>query len=179
MSVQDVTPELDRLEAQLDNLEACLEPLLEHVSGSASQLPLVDRAKLYTLTNYALESLLFSGLRLQGAEALTHPVFTTELKRVKQYFAKIEAAENPVEPRTNMSLNTEAAVRVIKAGLSDDQILKNKLAEQAAKERAKAFLKNIGKRRPDAAPGSSESSPAPPPSGDSGQSKRRKRNSEK
>lgn len=59
MSVQDVSPELDKLEAQLDNLEACLEPLLENLSDHASQLPLVDRAKLYTLTNYALESLLF------------------------------------------------------------------------------------------------------------------------
>lgn len=135
MSVQDVTPDLVKLEAQLDNLEANLEPLLENLSGNASQLPLVDRAKLYTLTNYALESLLFcelvlydtvvgitvngllAGLRLQGSDALTHPVFTTELKRVKQYFTKIEAAENPVQPRTNMKLNTEAATRIIKAGL--------------------------------------------------------------
>lgn len=135
MSVQDVTPDLVKLEAQLDNLEACLEPLLENLSGNASQLPLVDRAKLYTLTNYALESLLFcelafydvvvriiangliAGLRLQGSDALTHPVFTTELKRVKQYFSKIEAAENPVQPRTNMKVNTEAATRIIKAGL--------------------------------------------------------------
>ncbi|MBE3044135.1 hypothetical protein IMZ48_16505 [Candidatus Bathyarchaeota archaeon] len=61
MSAQDVSPELDRLENQLDNLEACLEPLLENLSGQASQLPLVDKAKLYTLTNYALESLLFCG----------------------------------------------------------------------------------------------------------------------
>lgn len=60
MSVQDVSPELNKLEAQLDNLEACLGPLLENLSGNnASQLPLVDRAKLYTLTNYALESLIF------------------------------------------------------------------------------------------------------------------------
>lgn len=62
MSVQDATPDLVKLEAQLDNLEACLEPLLENLSGHASQLPLVDRAKLYTLTNYALESLLFCEL---------------------------------------------------------------------------------------------------------------------
>ena len=54
---------------------------------------------------------------MQGADALNHPVFTTELKRVKQYFAKIEAAEKPAEPRTNMSVNTEAATRIIKAGL--------------------------------------------------------------
>ncbi|PKS09364.1 hypothetical protein jhhlp_003978 [Lomentospora prolificans] len=148
MSVQDISPDLDKLEANLDMLEDAIKPLLENISNS-SQLPLVDRAKLYTLTNYALESLLFSSLRLQGADALNHPVFTTELKRVKQYFAKIEAAENPPQPRSN-TVDTEAATRIIKAGLSDDQALKNKLAEQIAKEKAKAFLKNIGKRRPEA-----------------------------
>jgi exosome complex protein LRP1 len=136
MSVQDVTPGLDKLEAQLDNLEACLGPLLENLSGNnASELPLLDQAKLYTLTNYVLESLLFcecsaapnlnqrgmanemsAGLRLQGADALNHPVFTTELKRVKQYFAKVEAAENPVQARTN-TVDTEAATRMIRAGL--------------------------------------------------------------
>lgn len=56
-------------------------------------------------------------MRLQGADALNHPVFTTELKRVKQYFSKIEAAENPSQGRTNMSVNKEAATRIIKAGL--------------------------------------------------------------
>ena len=61
---------------------------------------------------------------------------------------------------------------------SDDQVLKNKLAEQEAKERAKTFLKNIGKRGAEGQPGSNEGSPAPP-SGDTGKSKRRKRNSAK
>ncbi|CAI4210992.1 unnamed protein product [Parascedosporium putredinis] len=148
MSVQDISPDIDRLEANLDKLEEAIGPLLENLANS-SQLPLVDRAKLHTLTNYALESLIFSSLRLQGADALTHPVFTTELKRVKQYFDKIEKAETPPQQRTS-AVDTEAATRIIKAGLSDDQALKNKLAEQIAKERAKAFLKNIGKRPPGA-----------------------------
>lgn len=78
MSVQDVSPELGKLEAQLDNLEACLEPLLENLSGHASQLPLVDRAKLYTLTNYALESLLFCKL---SSWADLKPVLLTEAQR--------------------------------------------------------------------------------------------------
>jgi exosome complex protein LRP1 len=58
MSVQDISPDLDKLEAQLDKVEATIKPLLENISNS-TQLPLVDRAKLFTLTNYALESLLF------------------------------------------------------------------------------------------------------------------------
>jgi hypothetical protein len=58
-----------------------------------------------------------ASLKLQGADALQHPLYTTELKRVKQYFAKIEAAENPVGPRKNMSLNKEATARILKADL--------------------------------------------------------------
>lgn len=58
MSVKDISPDLDKLEAQLNKVEAAIKPLLENISNS-TQLPLVDRAKLFTLTNYALESLLF------------------------------------------------------------------------------------------------------------------------
>lgn len=56
--------------------------------------------------------------------------------------------------------------------------MKSKLAEQEAKERAKAFLQTIGKRQPDGEAGSGESSPAPS-SSEPTKSKRRKRNSEK
>ncbi|KEZ39208.1 Uncharacterized protein SAPIO_CDS9872 [Scedosporium apiospermum] len=167
MSVQDISPDLDKLEAQLDKVEATIKPLLENISNS-TQLPLVDRAKLFTLTNYALE---IASLRLQGADALNHPVFTTELKRVKQYFDKIEAAENPPQPQPRtQKVDTEAATRMIKAGLSDDQALKNKLAEQIAKEKAKAFLTSIGKRRPD----SEQGKDTPTPDGKSKKQKRSK-----
>lgn len=47
---------------------------------------------------------------------MNHPVFQTELKRVKQYFAKIDAVENPIEKPT-AKLDTEAATRMIKNGL--------------------------------------------------------------
>ncbi len=133
---------------------------------------------------------------MQGADALNHPVFTTELKRVKQYFTKIQAAENPPQPRTN-SVNTEAATRIIKANLvshllprralrddvtantrcqsykSDDKVLKNKLAEQVAKEKAKAFLKTLGKRQSDSEPSQVESS------GDAAQGKGRNKRQKK
>lgn len=56
--------------------------------------------------------------------------------------------------------------------------MKNKLAEQTAKERAKAFLQTIGKRQSEGEEGSSEASPAPS-SSEPTKSKRRKRNSEK
>lgn len=57
--VKDITPDLKKLESQLDNLEDELEPLLENLEGMSSQLPLLDKAKLFSLTAYAIESMLF------------------------------------------------------------------------------------------------------------------------
>lgn len=57
--VKDITPELDRLDNQLDDLEEKLQPLLGNLEGMASQLPLLDKAKLFSLTAYAIESLMF------------------------------------------------------------------------------------------------------------------------
>lgn len=57
--VKDITPDLDRLDSQLDGLQDALEPLLGGLEQQASQLPLLDKAKLFSLTAYAIESLLF------------------------------------------------------------------------------------------------------------------------
>lgn len=134
--VKDITPDLDRLDGQLDDLEETLQPLLGNLEGMASQLPLLDKAKLFSLTAYAIESLLFckalcmrlnyclsilltifviASLKLDGADAQNHAVFA-ELKRVQQYFSKIKAAETPAESR-NMTVNQEAAARILKADL--------------------------------------------------------------
>lgn len=58
--VKDITPDLDRLDSQLDDLEDALEPILGNLEGISSQLPLLDKAKLFSLTAYAIETLLFS-----------------------------------------------------------------------------------------------------------------------
>lgn len=57
--IPTIAPDVARLGAQLDKLEDALEPLLGNLGEMASQLPLLDRAKLYSLTAYAIESLLF------------------------------------------------------------------------------------------------------------------------
>lgn len=57
--VKDITPDLERLDSQLDDLEDALQPLLGNLDEMSSQLPLLDKAKLYSLTAYAIESLLF------------------------------------------------------------------------------------------------------------------------
>lgn len=57
--VKDITSDLDRLDGQLDNLEDALKPLLGQLEELSSQLPLLDKAKLFSLTAYSIESLLF------------------------------------------------------------------------------------------------------------------------
>ncbi|KYK59834.1 Sas10/Utp3/C1D family protein [Drechmeria coniospora] len=145
--VKDLTRDIDRLDGQLDKLDDALQPLLTGLEERASQLPLLDKAKFFSLTAYSIESLLFSALKLQGVDAQNHAVFT-ELKRVQQYFAKIKAIEEP-EPtaQRTTSVNREGAARVLKAGLSDNKALSSKLAEKIAEERAKALLKSVDARK--------------------------------
>lgn len=59
MDITDITPGLDRLITDLDQLETDLKPLLADLGAISSKLPLLDKAKLYVLTSYAIESLLF------------------------------------------------------------------------------------------------------------------------
>ncbi|EHK42912.1 uncharacterized protein TrAtP1_001942 [Trichoderma atroviride] len=143
--IPTIAPLVEKLDSQLDKLEDALEPLLGNLSEMASQLPLLDRAKLYSLTAYAIESLLFSSMKVQGADAQNHAVYQ-ELKRIQQYFAKIKAAEEPDAKRT-LTVNQEAAARILKADLADNKTLSAKLAEKIAEERAKALLKSAAESK--------------------------------
>ncbi|KAI1077480.1 Sas10/Utp3/C1D family-domain-containing protein [Whalleya microplaca] len=136
MDPTDISPQLEQLDDELDNLEEALEPLLKNIPDVASKLPLLDKAKLYVLVTYSIESMLFSSLRLSGVNAKEHPVFK-ELARVRQYFQKISNIENPPQ-KPGQSLNKEAAIRFIRADLADNKEISAKLASMIAKERAKA-----------------------------------------
>ncbi|KAM5347031.1 hypothetical protein ACJ41O_010036 [Fusarium nematophilum] len=178
--IKDITPDLDRLDVQLDDLEDTLQPLLGNLEGMASELPLLDKAKLFSLTAYAIESLLFSSLKLEGTDAQNHAVLT-ELKRVQQYFGKIKAAEAPApapeEPR-NLTVNQEAAARILKADLSDNKTISSKLAEKIAEERAKALLKSVeNRKRP--AEDSPAASSGPARGGQEGKSKKKQKKNKK
>ena len=59
MDVPDITPSLEKLNVDLDQLEAALKPVLGDVGDVSSKLPLLDKAKLYVMVTYAIESILF------------------------------------------------------------------------------------------------------------------------
>lgn len=126
---------VEDLSSNIDDLEESLAPLLKTaLSASTSKLPLLDKAKLYVLATYAIESILFSALRLNGVDAKAHPVFQ-ELSRVKDYFGKIKHAETPAAKR-NTAVDKEAAGRFIKHGLAGNDRYDRERAERAAREKA-------------------------------------------
>ncbi|KAK3388965.1 hypothetical protein B0T20DRAFT_447403 [Sordaria brevicollis] len=147
MDVSDITPSLEKLSVDLDQLEAALKPVLGDVGDVSSKMPLLDKAKLYVMVTYAIESMLFSSLRLNGVDAKEHAIFT-ELTRVRQYFQKIQEIENPPKER-EQTVNKEAAARFIRSDLADDEDIKQKLTELIAKEKAKAEAKEEKKRAAD------------------------------
>jgi exosome complex protein LRP1 len=130
---------IEKLDDDIDDLEEALLPLIEtSIAETAGKMPLLDRAKFYALTTYAIESIIFCSLsfgdvtqrerlmivgfiRLNGADAKQHPVFR-ELTRVKQYFDKIEEIETGPEKRENMSLDKAAASRIVKHALVIDML---------------------------------------------------------
>ncbi|KAK5096699.1 hypothetical protein LTR70_002931 [Exophiala xenobiotica] len=136
---------VDQLDGNLDGLEEALDPLLQDsLSATTKRLPILDRAKLNITVVYAVESLLFSYLRINGVNAVEHPVFK-ELQRVKQYFGKVKEAEEKVSgARPSTTLNKQAAARIIQHSLAGNGTSDMTQREKELKERllAKRLQKN-------------------------------------
>ncbi|EON66218.1 hypothetical protein W97_05611 [Coniosporium apollinis CBS 100218] len=136
MDTTTLAPLLSSLSSSIDDLQDSLAPLLTTpLSQTASKLPLLDKAKLHVLTTYAIESLLFSYLSLNGVNAKTHPIFT-EIMRVKQYNEKIKLAEaGPAAINRTQTLDKSAAQRFIKSGLAGNERFDRERAERQAREK--------------------------------------------
>ncbi|KAI4123650.1 MAG: hypothetical protein LQ338_005166 [Usnochroma carphineum] len=133
MEATDLVPLLEALDDDIDGLEGALAPLTKTaLTDAASRLPLLDQAQLYVLVTYAIETILFSYLRLNGINAKEHAVFK-ELTRVKQYFEKIKNVENSGFKRGPLSLDKAAAGRILKHALNGNQqhALKTKEQQEA------------------------------------------------
>lgn len=139
-----LSPLIEDLEVNIDELTHSLSPLLSPpLSTTASSLPLLDKAKLYVLAAYAIESLLFSTLQASGASAKEHAVFP-ELARLKGYFGKIKeveerGAKGSAEARSRLDVG--AAQRFIKHGLAGNQRYDAERRERQAKDKARAQIK--------------------------------------
>ncbi len=60
METADLIPLIGVLDDNIDDLEGALEPILSTtLSTTAGKLPLLDKAQLFVLVTYAIESILF------------------------------------------------------------------------------------------------------------------------
>ncbi|KAF3907891.1 hypothetical protein ABW21_db0201119 [Orbilia brochopaga] len=159
----ELWPAIDDLEDDVDGLSKYLKPLLEeNLPKNAAMLPLFDKAKLYIMTTYALESLLWSYLDLTSAATPTHPIMK-ELTRVRQYFQKVRDIESKdqarekqqaagstpakhVDTRDNLVLDKAAAGRFISAALAGNDKYDEERAEniRLQKERAQEKFAELG-----------------------------------
>jgi len=65
MNSSKVKSMIDDLDDEIDELEEALSPLLKtKLAETASKLPVLDKAKLYVLVTYAIESMLFCKISL-------------------------------------------------------------------------------------------------------------------
>lgn len=67
MEATDLVPLIELLDDNVDDLEEALAPLLKSaLSETAGKLPLLDKAQLYVLVTYAIESILFCTYAMSG-----------------------------------------------------------------------------------------------------------------
>ncbi|KAG8534256.1 uncharacterized protein KY384_001100 [Bacidia gigantensis] len=142
MDSEGVTAAIESLDYNIGELREVLAPILDSpLSETAGRLPILDKAQLFVLWAYALESITFSYLRLNGIDAKEHPIFT-ELTRVKQYFGKIQGAVSSTSTsKPNMQLDKAAADRIIKHALGGTTGPFQASEEAQTKTEAKSSMK--------------------------------------
>ena len=68
MDTSDLVPLIELLDDNIDDLEESVSPLLmSALSDTAGKLPLLDKAQLYVLVTYAIESILFCRSRPESS----------------------------------------------------------------------------------------------------------------
>jgi exosome complex protein LRP1 len=124
----DIQSCLDSFQGSLDQVQSALEPFLnKNLADAAADLPPAEKAKLQLLLAYSCNALFYMYLKTQGANVQQHPV-TSELNRVKEYFAKLKSATEKAAnaPETvasgpSLRLDKEASKRVVKHSLPRQQ----------------------------------------------------------
>jgi len=110
---------LQSLSSDFLDLEDQLAPLFaQSLPETLVDIEPIQAAKLQTVIAYVVYDLIFIYLKTKGINPKSHPVIS-ELDRVKQYFTKIQNAENP--PKRATELDKAAASRFIKHAISEAQ----------------------------------------------------------
>ncbi|WVF71558.1 hypothetical protein IAT40_006366 [Kwoniella sp. CBS 6097] len=123
MSDDNPAVTLSALTNSLDVLERALEPLqAQEWSSTLEGLSTLERAKMDVLASYTINDLIWVYLKLKGIDPEKHDV-SAELDRIKTYYTKVRAVEEPDAPRPQ--IDSAAAKRFIKSSIPKSQHLSN------------------------------------------------------
>ncbi|KAN0100234.1 hypothetical protein V8E55_000218 [Tylopilus felleus] len=112
-----IRSKLAKLDKSLDQLEAQLEPLFaQSLPETLLALDTIQQAKLQAIIPYVVYDLVFVYLKSRGIDPKTHRV-VAELERVRQYFDKINHAEESHQKR-KLGIDKAAAERFIKHAIA-------------------------------------------------------------
>ncbi|KAK9325805.1 hypothetical protein V1517DRAFT_313551 [Lipomyces orientalis] len=152
-TVDELLPLIENLEKEMSELETSIKPLTEKgVADYLNDMAPIDKAKAYILSLYALNSTIFSTLKIGELDLSHHPVMN-DIRRVQTYMAKIKNAEELAGGR-QLQLDRQAAGRFIKHALSGNEDPAENRARKVAK---RSELVETQILTPEAETGSTES----------------------
>ncbi|ORX36778.1 hypothetical protein BD324DRAFT_681543 [Kockovaella imperatae] len=140
MADSDPSESIAGLLKTLPELEQAFEAVLSRPSWTETvdQMNPLDRAKLDILMAYAINDLVWMYLKVKGVDPASHDV-STELDRIKTYYGKIRAAEEP-KAQPSRKIDVPAANRFISSAIPKSQ------KEHHASTSAQAMAQSQAKR---------------------------------
>ncbi|KAJ1720583.1 hypothetical protein LPJ53_004807 [Coemansia erecta] len=126
MSDKKLAKQATQLDLALASVEQALGVLLKHpIAEVVGRLTTLERCELEALAVYAIDTLFWILLKVNGVPPKEHPVMV-ELQRVQRYIGKINKAKEAVEQqeqreegKRSMRVDREAAGRFIRSALAD------------------------------------------------------------
>lgn len=116
-SEKKVTKYVDQLTIVIEQIQKALGPVLQQpLADILPKLTVIQRCELEALVVYALDTLFWVYLKINGVEPKDHPLMA-ELQRIQRYIEKINKAKDTQTERRSMTLNKEAAHRFIQNNL--------------------------------------------------------------
>ncbi|KAJ1838732.1 histone H3.1, partial [Coemansia sp. RSA 2703] len=121
-----ILKQVTQVDAALSSVEQALDVLLRQpIDQVAGRLTALERCELEALAAYAIDTLFWILLKVNGVPPKEHPVMV-ELQRVQRYIGKINKAKEAVgmqegreEARRGLRVDKQAADRLVRGALAD------------------------------------------------------------
>ncbi|KAK9333894.1 hypothetical protein V1520DRAFT_330875 [Lipomyces starkeyi] len=141
-AADELYPLIENLEKEMGELESSLKPIIDNgVADYANDMAPIDKAKAYLLSLYALNSTIYSTLKIGEINTADHHIMI-DIRRVQTYMAKIKNAEELFAGR-QLQLDRQAAGRFIKHALSGNEAYDENRARKKAKSLEQGQSQNL------------------------------------